>query len=139
MARPCLNVLTTPVVVCAVLLLATAGNAEIRGKPAGAASLKSAAPMKSTPAKNGADQATEAKSANNSSGTKEDDGLADDDSPKRKSGGKDLNDKIKKKGNRKGTKDSRPTAKNPFGRSRNVDATGQQIIAGSGGGLEKET
>src|SRR5580704_16079882 len=115
MVRSCCKVWpTTAGAVCVLLVVATAGNAQIRGKPAGTPSMK-AAPAKER-AKKGADQPAEAKSANGSRGTQQDDPLADDDSPKAKSGSSVKKDGVKKKSDRKGTKDGEPTAKNPSGR-----------------------
>lgn len=131
MIRPCFKLwLSVLVAVCAWLLLATAGNAENRARPA------ETAPMKAKPRAKGADSPTEAKSADKSSPARDDDSLADDDSPKAKSGSKAT---VKKKSAGKGTKDSKPAAKKPAGRSRDADATGQQVLVGTDLNLEPET
>ena len=122
-------VLTAPIVVWATVW-ATAANAEKRS---------AAPPMKSTPAKAGAAQAADAKSADSPRGTKEEDGLADDDSRKAKSGDRDKKDRVNKKGTRKGSKDAKPSGKRPPGRSREADASGPQILVGADLNLEPET
>lgn len=131
MIRPCFKIALTMLTgVCVWVLCAADANAQNRGKTAGTA------PERSKPAKKVADQSMESNSDDNSSRSKDDAGLAGNNSPNTKPGS---NETVKKKSDRKGAKDSKRAAKKPSGRSRGADVTGPQVLVGDDLNLEPET
>jgi hypothetical protein len=147
MVRLCCQVLMTlSIVVCSLLIMTTAGIAEVRSKPAATNPMKPA-PEKSTqgkstqgksiPAQKGVDQAN---SVDSPGGANDVDPLADDDSPKGKSSGKNTKENAKKKSDPKGTKDSKsPAGKRPGGKRPVDTAPDQQGLVGVDLNLEPET
>ncbi|HEY2250636.1 MAG TPA: hypothetical protein VGH74_06230 [Planctomycetaceae bacterium] len=121
------------IVVFTILGWATAGNAEIRAKSAGASPGKST-PKQAKPAKKGMDEATP---ANGSGDSTAGDPLADDDSPRSAANGKE---KVKKKSSKKGAPDSKSSTGSRSGRPRKVEPPqNQQGIVAPGLDLEPET
>lgn len=145
MVRLCCQVLlVTAIVFGSLLIMTTAGMAEIRSKPAAAGPMKSAREKatreKSTPARSGANAGAQAKSAGGSSGANDVDPLADDDSPKGRSSNKNTKDKSNKKSDPKATKDFKsPAGKRPGGKRPADSAANQQGLVGVDLNLEPET